>query len=82
MNLRLVLPAALSLVLTACASTPTDPATARANNDNQQGCQSSIGSSICRRDNGGVQGPSNTISGDALRRAGTITGAQPGVIPD
>ena len=73
--------AAIVALLTACNSVPTDTTTAHAD-DNQRTCQSSIGSSICRRGDAGVQPQSNTISGEALRRSGTITGAQPGVIPD
>lgn len=81
MRIRFALPIIVALSLTACGSAPVNTTTARTD-DSQQACQSSIGSSICRRGDSGVQPQSNTISGEDLRRSGTITGAQPGVIPD
>ncbi len=79
MKIHHALIALFPILLTACASDPHDTV-ARADTKKARECSESIGSSICRRDDSGVKAPSNVISGDDLRRSGTITGAQPGVI--
>ena len=54
---------------------------ARADTKKARECSESIGSSICRRDDSGVKAPSNVISGDDLRRSGTILPSPEGEPP-
>lgn len=66
--------AAAGLVLSACA-TP-DPAAGPQGTQTAQvqskDCNKTLGTSICRRDDGGAVKPNTTISGENLRRSGTV----------
>lgn len=68
-----LLAAVASVALSACA-TP-DPATGPQGTQTAQAqpkdCNKTLGTSICRRDDGGAVKPNTTISGENLRRSGT-----------
>ncbi len=77
--LRLFSLVSLTIALTACATAPDQTVTAASNRAEE--CVQVTGSGICRRSNSGTVSPTESISGEELRKGtGAVTGAQPGHI--